>query len=401
MLHRLPWSHLTSVHVSEIVIQIPSNNNDILSSLSHIQSLTVCRLRIEADGRPEDIEEMALELPYGFLSLKELHLSWDNSQSSYHFVECLIRSILSGDLDKVTLHLPLSSHSTSLPSDWIGNIFDALSIHPILHLIIDYCHINPVPQTNKPFIQGFLLPHAMQGLFDLSSIRSISFIGIETDWNQSLAFKMAKSWSKVQTISFATYNKGDPSSGLRTEAGHYMDIRDLVHFAKYCVHLEHISLPLSSVFQFGADIAVRYKLNAKNGNHIFINDQNTYSINNLATATFLYGLFGRGIRTQLRLGHSLYRALRVYGEGFGGQPVKTLDYNIWMLKGPTDPFYDDHLSSPFEDDWYEKGYRLLQDMSGDEVDDVDIVLETKGDSEVDDMQTDSEEDIGSQFSVEI
>ena len=34
-----------------------------------------------------------------------------------------------------------------------------------------------------------------------------------------------------------------------------------------------------------------------------------------------------------------------------------------MLKGHTDPFSDDHLSSPSEGEWHEKGYRLLEGMS--------------------------------------
>ena len=174
----------------------------------------------------------------------------------------------------------------------------------------------PVSRTSKPFIQGFLQPHSIRGLLTLSGLQTVSFFGIETDWNQSLAFKMAKSWSKAQTISFTTYNPRYPLCGLRTEAGHFMDIRDLIHFAKYCIHLEHLSLPFNSTFQFEDDIAARYKLNAKSGNRIFVDDQNTYSINNLATAAFLYHLFGRGVYTHLRLGHSLYRALRVYGEAF-------------------------------------------------------------------------------------
>ena len=72
-----------------------------------------------------------------------------------------------------------------------------------------------------------------------------------------------------------------------------------------------------------------------------------------------------------------------------------------MLKGHTDPFSDDHLSSPSEGDWHEKGYRLLEDISDVEIDDDDIELEGRGDSGGDEMQTDHEEDLGSQFSVEI
>ena len=79
----------------------------------------------------EYIKEVASELPYGFLYIKELHIGWDSSQSSYYFVKHLILSIISGDLDTITLHLPLSSYSPLLPSDWIGDIFDALPTHPI------------------------------------------------------------------------------------------------------------------------------------------------------------------------------------------------------------------------------------------------------------------------------
>ena len=180
-----------------------------------------------------------------------------------------------------------------------------------------------------------------------------------------------------------------------------MDIRDLIHFAKYCIRLEHISLPLNSAFQFDGDIAARYKLNAKSGKHIFVDDQNTYSINNLATAAFLYHLFGRGVHTHMRLGHSLYRALRVYGEAFRRQEERVMDYNLWIIKGPTDPFYDDHLPYPLEGDWYEKGYRLLEDVSDDGIGDDSIELEGQGDSEGDEMQTDSEDELYSQFSIEI
>ena len=72
-----------------------------------------------------------------------------------------------------------------------------------------------------------------------------------------------------------------------------------------------------------------------------------------------------------------------------------------MLKGHVNPFSDDRLSSPSEGNWYEKGYRLLEDISDVEIDDDDIELEGRGDSEGDEMQTDHEEDLGSQFSVEI
>ena len=72
-----------------------------------------------------------------------------------------------------------------------------------------------------------------------------------------------------------------------------------------------------------------------------------------------------------------------------------------MLKGHTDPFSDDHLSSPSEGDWHEKGYRLLEGMSDIEIDDDSMESEGRGDSEGDETQTDSEEDHSSQFSVEI
>ena len=196
-----------------------------------------------------------------------------------------------------------------------------------------------------------------------------------------------------------------------------MDIRDLIHFAKYCSHLEHVALPFCSVFHFEHDIAARYQLqvNADSMRCLFVDDQNTYSINNLAVAAFLYHLFGRGVYTRLRLGHSLYRALRVFGEGFGVQEGKGLDYNLWMMKGPTDPFYDDQLSSPLEGDWYEKGYRLLgnvldneiddedkdEDDDDDDDDDDDVELEPRSDSEGNEMQVDAEEDFGSQLSIEI
>ena len=160
LLHRLQWSHLTSIDIRNFIIQVPSDTN-ILSSLSHLQSLTICHLFIETKGDMEYIKEAASELPYGFLYIKEFHIGWDSSQSSYYFVKHLILSIISGDLDTITLHLPLSSHSSLLPSDWIGDIFDALSTHSIRHLLIDYCHLNPISRTSKPFIQGFLQPHSI------------------------------------------------------------------------------------------------------------------------------------------------------------------------------------------------------------------------------------------------
>ena len=185
----------------------------------------------------------------------------------------------------------------------------------------------PVSRMSKPFIQGFLQPHSIRGLLTLSGLQTVSFFGIETDWNQSLAFKMAKSWTNARNICFTTYNNTDPLCGLWTEVGHYMDIRDLIHFAKYCPRLGYLSLPLSSLFQFGEDIAARYKLNAKGENCIFVDDQNTYYINNLAMADFLYNLFGRRVYTQLQLGHSLYRALRVYGGGGEENDGSSMDYN--------------------------------------------------------------------------
>ena len=78
-----------------------------------------------------------------------------------------------------------------------------------------------------------------------------------------------------------------------------------------------------------------------------------------------------------------------------------MDYNSWIIKGPTDPFYDDHLPYPLEGDWYEKGYRLLEDVSDDGIGDDGIELEGQGDSEGDEMQTDSEDELYSQFSIEI
>ena len=396
----LTWIHLTSIDISKFAIRLPSDTNIILS-LSLLRSLTICHLSLESEEDTETVEELALDLSYGFLSLRELGIGWDSSQSSYHFVQCLIRSMLSRDLTKITLHLPLSPHPTFLPSEWIKDLFDSLSIHSIHHLLIDYCHVHPGPQASKPFYCGFLQPYLVEILFQLSHIQSVSFFGIVTDWNHSLAFKMAKSWSEAHTISFTTYNNTDPLFGMRTEAGHYMDIRDLIHFAKYSPRLERISLPLNSLFQFADDVAARYKLNTKRGEPIFVDDHNTYAINNLAMAAFLYELFGRGIYTHLRLGHSLYRALRVYGECFGGQEGKDLDYKSWMLKGFTDPFYDDHLPYPLEGDWYEKGYSLLENVSDDGIDDDSIEVDGQSDSEGDEMQTDSEEDLGSQYSVEI
>ena len=78
-----------------------------------------------------------------------------------------------------------------------------------------------------------------------------------------------------------------------------------------------------------------------------------------------------------------------------------MGYNLWIIKGPTDPFYDDHLPYPLEGDWYEKGYSLLENVSDDGIDDDSIEVDGQSDSEGDEMQTDSEEDLGSQYSVEI
>ena len=94
-------------------------------------------------------------------------------------------------------------------------------------------------------------------------------------------------------------------------------------------------------------------------------------------------------------------SVRDNGECFGGQEGKDLDYKSWMLKGFTDPFYDDHLPYPLEGDWYEKGYSLLENVSDDGIDDDSIEVDGQSDSEGDEMQTDSEEDLGSQYSVEI
>ena len=353
ILNILPWTHLTTIDITHICVDLPSDQ-DVIVSLSCLKYLTICRLFITGADYGEDVDRILPHYTEGFVSLRKLHVQWTGGRYLYRAVERLIGNIRSACLESVTMCLPSPPHHDSLPTTWIVNIFQVLSNHRILKLHVDYRHVKFEGNTSGSFRTGFLHPDALETLFKINSLHSLTFHNVETSWDGSLAFKMAKAWPYIQVIHFLSYSVSKPLSGLRSEPGNRLDIRDLIHFAKYSHQLCSINIPLYSMFQFEEDIPIQYKLDAKAERYIYLEDQAIYSFNNLATAAFLHRLFGRGVRVPLRKGYSLHRALGVYTETteLGGDGLTLrLDYNYWSGKGPDDALADDESLESY---WQEK-----------------------------------------------
>ena len=339
------WSQLTSINLTQLAIQLPSDG-DILLSLSHLKALVICHLHVQY--LEDDVEgpgTFTLEPPHGFHSLQELQIGWAQDELSYRSVYAILQSIQSTQLHTITLNLPPSPGSPELPSKWVGNIFTAVSTHTIQKLNIKSSYFALEQRSTLEFPYPFLRPAAIEDLFGNTALRALSFYNIETDWNHSLAFKIAKAWPYLQDIEFILWGLSMPKKGLRREQNNFMDIRDLVHFAKYSPALKRISIPFNTTFQYEKDIAARYKLNRSEAEvqSIFIGDQSCWSINNLATAAFLSHLFGKGIYTTPRPGFSRYQGLKVYRNAVSNRAT-SLDYNLWMCKGFDDPFYSEPLT---------------------------------------------------------
>ena len=210
------------------------------------------------------------EVFVGFPSLRDLGISWENAQLT-PMVFNLLNGVISPTLRSVDLSVPASITPVTM-LDLTKSIAAYSSIREVSLCWKLLGVQNKRPQWNAA---TFLPP-----LFKLDGLQAISFGFFVFDWNETLCHDMATSWPRLRQFWVDQVN-----------AGTFVDIKHLVYFAKKCPQLRTLSVPFKCTYENGDAIDAVYD-GPPREQPLTIHNLGTYSKNDLATALYLYTLFG-------------------------------------------------------------------------------------------------------------
>ena len=181
---------------------------------------------------------------------------------------------------------------------------------------------------------------------------------------------MANAWPAIRELLFLQPGQSGTCDELNNPSLTYMPIQDLAYFARLCKKLTRIALPYRSMYESDIDIPLRYRLHPNRTAPIYIANDGTFSLNTLATATFLYYLFGKNISTRptqpnlftLHSGLTRLYAAVAKAEERGNEEELDLDYKDWIRS----EYMEVEIKSDSEIEatvtrpglWHAIGYRL-------------------------------------------
>ena len=210
----------------------------------------------------------------GFPSLHDIAIGWESSQS-VPVILALLNGITSPSLAKIAFIPPYEvSPETML------KLTEAIAVYTSIgDIVIIWNKVVPTSQgiDNLPEWDGSLF---VPPLYRLLNLRSLVIQGFIFQWNEDLCRSMASAWPTLTTF---IVNQGPFGASL--------NIQYLAHFAKKCPLLMELSVPLESTYRNADTFAAVYKGIVRN-TPLIIHDHGIYSENDLATALYLYTLFG-------------------------------------------------------------------------------------------------------------
>lgn len=300
---------------------------ETLLALSKQTALTHCHVEFYDKPSTSDLEGISTKFHQAFPSLESFGIVIDNSDNmSYSFIGEIIQSISSPALRRIQINF-----RKLLPVDLITHLLNSMLSHNIQTLSINYTGRGML-SAERAYRQGFLEPNIVEQMFRLQNLRALHLIGLSTSWRASLVHKMASAWPALEEVIIWHPYHGETCSNLNRPSETYIDIRELIHFAEGCPNLRKINIPYRSMFEAEVDIPLHFKIGTSRSSIIFIDDRGTFTLNNLATATFLYYLFGRKIESRHHeFGHNtLSQALEHLYDYIPEDGDIPLDYHNWI-----------------------------------------------------------------------
>ena len=206
----------------------------------------------------------------GFPSLQELGISWESTQ-----LTPMVFNILNGVISPTLRFVDLSVPSTITPVTMLDLTKSIAAYSSIREVALGWKILER--QTERPRWDAatFLPP-----LFKLNNLRVISLGCFIFDWDEALCHTMATLWPRLRQFWV------DQVSG-----GTFVDIKHLIHFAKHCPCLQTLSIPFKCMYENGDAIDAVYNGPPRQW-PLTIHNLGMYSKNDLATALYLYTLFG-------------------------------------------------------------------------------------------------------------
>ena len=303
-----------------------------LISLSQHPALRKCNLLLS--DTDFDLDNISAQLIHGFPSLESLMIDWYGEDDMYYVISTIIQSITSANFREIQLDLP--EHFTS---GLVSHLFACIALHNLRSVTIRYPHWEEDENSREEVrLYCHLEPYVIEQLLPLTELETLSFLGISTNWRGSLSSKMANAWPAIRELLFLQPGQSGTCDELNNPSLTYMPIQDLAYFARLCKKLTRIALPYRSMYESDIDIPLRYRLHTNRTAPIYIANDGTFSLNTLATATFLYYLFGKNISTRptqpnlftLHSGLTRLYAAVAKAEERGNEEELDLDYKDWI-----------------------------------------------------------------------
>lgn len=309
-LHSFPNLSTLDLNYSHVGFPIA---NEVLHHLSRLPYLRVLRISLENEYfNPEML------LPFSELAfplLEELAITCIDI-AVINSVVAILAAIFSNKLSKFSIQLPYDANG-----DDLHPILRQLSTHHSLTFLqLIYQHRTRNLEDTDYMVVISIPARSFSVLFGLSNIDTLILKGIYLDYTGSICEEMAISWPRLRKLQIDQIRgKAERSSGsISYIPENFMDIRQLVHFARYSKHLASISVPYFSTLQTPADFPADMPHRSL-GNRLNFYEGGLFK-HGMAAALFLHYLFdpmyfiptrNRGIGKHLSV---IRRNVRKYGD---------------------------------------------------------------------------------------